>query len=211
MERKIFVLSLHRTGTQSVHDLFVRLGIRAIHWPKIVDGVDYQSRIIGRENDPAFIVDVLAPVFARATALSDVPIPALYRVLDARFRGAQFIAVRRDASGWIRSVRRHIGERPFNPFEKAQYFPYFADLPERITSVPDNDLIEMHRRHYEALAKFFVLRVNFALFELNDPRLGPRICEFLGRPPMELRHVDTTRRGLNSVWNQNSPGNPGGH
>src|SRR5260221_231097 len=68
MERKIFVLSLHRTGTQSVHDLFLRLGLRAIHWPSIVDGVNYQSKIVGRENDPYFIANVLAPVFARATA-----------------------------------------------------------------------------------------------------------------------------------------------
>jgi hypothetical protein len=192
MERKIFVLSLHRTGTQSVHDLFLRLGLRAVHWPAIVDGVDYQSRIIGKEDDPTFIADVLAPVFARATALSDVPIPVLYQVLDARFRNAQFIAVRRNASDWVRSVRRHTDERRLNPFEKAQYFHYLADHPDRISGVSDSDLIEMHRRHYEALAKFFVLRANFALFELEDRRLGHRICEFLGRPPVELRHVDKT-------------------
>jgi hypothetical protein len=190
MEGKIFVLSLHRSATQSVHDLFVRSGLRAIHWPGYIDGIDYQSRIIGKENDPHFIASVLTPVFARATAFSDVPIPALYRVLDAQFRGAKFIAVRRAASDWVRSVRRHCAERKLNPYEKAQYFQYLPGYPDMISDVSDSELTEMHRKHHEAISNFFALRVNFGLFELNDPGLGQRICQFLGRPPIELRHVD---------------------
>src|SRR6266542_4832370 len=92
---KIFVLSLHRTGTQSVHDLFIRLGLSAVHWPAVVDGIDYQSQVIGREDDLGFVADLLTPVFEQVTAVSDVPVPVLYRELEAQYDNARFIAIRR--------------------------------------------------------------------------------------------------------------------
>jgi hypothetical protein len=42
--RKIFVLSLHRTGTQSTSDLFQRAGLRSIHWPTHIAGTAIESR-----------------------------------------------------------------------------------------------------------------------------------------------------------------------
>ncbi len=42
---EIFVLSLHRTGTQSTNDLFLRAGLRSIHWPTEVAGTDIKSPV----------------------------------------------------------------------------------------------------------------------------------------------------------------------
>src|SRR5437016_1665086 len=143
-DRKIFVLSLHRTGTHSVHYLLVRSRFRSVHWPSEVEGIDYESRITGREDDPGFIADVLAPVFARFTAVSDVPIPVLYEVLDVRFPHASFVAIRRDAAEWARSVRQHhFQDLPLRPFAKAQYFRYLRSRPERISAITDDELLQM--------------------------------------------------------------------
>ena len=83
---KIFAISLHRCATQST-DLFLRkAGYRTCHWPDNVNGIDYQSQIVGIEEQPDRIVDVLRPVFDAFDAFSDVPIPAIYRELDVVVR-----------------------------------------------------------------------------------------------------------------------------
>ncbi len=59
----------------------------------------------GRETDLAHVTDVLAPVIDSYQAVADVPIPALYRALLARYPEAKFLLLHRDASDWVQSVR----------------------------------------------------------------------------------------------------------
>ena len=191
---KIFVLSLHRSATQSVHDLFLRAGLSAIHWPPTgVDGVDYQQKIAGREDDLAFVTETLDPVFRTVDAASDLPVPVLYRELEARYPQARFLAVRRKPEDWVRSVRRHLGDRPLAPFAKVLYHRYLATHPDRLCDVSDGDLLEMHREHHRAISQHFAGKANFALFDLEEPQLGERICAFLGLEPIELPYVDGER------------------
>ena len=187
---RIFVVSLHRTGTQSVHDLFLRAGLSAMHWPAEVEGVDYQSHAVGRETDRRFVAESLRPVFARFRAVSDVPIAALYDELDRMYPDARFVAVSRKPREWLRSVRRHVRERPFTTYERVQYWRYLHGHPERLADVSDDMLMRMHREHHAGLRDHFRGRPGLGLFRLGDRDLGPRICTFCGVPSLPLRHVD---------------------
>src|SRR5690349_12829936 len=104
-DKKIFVVSLHRSATQST-DLFLRnAGLNTCHYPSIVDGICYELRCLGWETVPQKIVVLLRRVFDSFDVVSDLPIPAIYEELDAMYPAAKFIAVYRKPSDWLRSVR----------------------------------------------------------------------------------------------------------
>ena len=186
----VFNISLHRSGTQSTHDLFRRSGVSSIHWPANVGGVDYQSRIVGRETDLDFVAEVLDPVFDAYVAVSDAPIPAIYRPLAKRRPDAFFFALYRPADGWISSVRRHVGDRAFVPFEQVVYWSYFKSRPTHISELSDADLRGFHKWHYRSITDFFAGSKSFLIRPLDARGLGAVLCEFCGLPPLPFRQFD---------------------
>ena len=60
---KVFVVSLHRSATQSTGQFLRSTGMRICHWPAKVDGVEYQSQVAGIETDRKKIVRLLKPVW----------------------------------------------------------------------------------------------------------------------------------------------------
>lgn len=200
---KVFAVGLHRAGTQSLHALFQRAGLNAIHWPAQHDGVDYQAMAVGHETDTAFIADTLLPVIDAHDALSDLPICAIYENLAALYSDASFLALVRPAQDWVRSVRRHTGTRALDPYEKTVFWRYLPGRPQTLADVSDDALSEMHRRHHDGLRTFFAGSPRFRMQELYDPLAGEAICDFLGLPRQSLGHVDHVegkqpplRRGL---------------
>lgn len=185
-----FNISLHRTGTQSTHDLFRRSGVTTVHWPATVDGVDYQSQIVGRETDLDFIAQALEPVFDAYVAVSDAPIPALYRQLAERRPDARFFALHRPSEAWISSVRRHIGDRAFVPFEQVVYWSYFQSRPNHISELSDDDLSRFHEWHHRSIREFFADAENFLILPLDARGLGAALCDFCGLPPLPFRQFD---------------------
>jgi hypothetical protein len=179
---KCFIISLHRSGTQSTAELLRKLGLRTIHWPARDKGTDLQAKIEGREMELEYVLDTIAPVIERYHAAADVPLPTLYRHLYSRYPGARFILLHRDPGGWVRSVRSHIGEREFAPFERVQYWHYFRDRPDRVAQLSDADLAWMYLRHTADVTEFFAQcgARQFLAGDLNDIECGARIGAFLG-------------------------------
>ena len=186
----VFNISLHRSGTQSTHDLFRRSGVSSIHWPANVDGVDYQSRIVGRETDLDFVAEVLEPVFDGNVAVSDAPIPAIYRQLSKRRPDALFLALYRPTDEWISSVRRHIGDRAFVPFEQVVYWSYFKSRPTHLSDLSDADLRGFHEWHHHSITDFFAGSENFMIRPLGARGLGAALCEFCDLPALPFRQFD---------------------
>jgi hypothetical protein len=185
-----FNISLHRSATQSCHDLFRRNGVSAVHWPAVVDGVDYQAKVVGREDDPAFVAETLAPVFRAYAAVSDAPLAALYAPLSAAYPSAKFFAFYRPAAAWVRSVRRHVQSRRFVPFERVVYWSYFTWQPPALSDVSDGELADFHAWHHDRMVTHFRSADNFLMLSLEGKALGPRLCAFCGLPPLPLRVVD---------------------
>lgn len=180
---KCFLLSLHRSGTRSATNVLEELGLRTAHWPVRHNGFRLQPKITGHETELDHVLGVIEPVINRYDALADVPVPVLYRNLDARYPNAKFILLRRSTPEWIRSVRKHIGKRPFNPYERVQYWHYFSQKPQSLQELSDSDLSGMNERHASQVMDYFSKHGSgkFVFHVLEDPLVGAKIGTFLGR------------------------------
>jgi hypothetical protein len=188
---KVFNISMHRCGTKSVHDLLARSGVASVHWPSTFEGIDYETRAIGHEHDLSYVATLLAPVIADVTAVGDIPIPALYAVLDATYPGSAFILLHRSAAAWVRSVRRHVGARDLDPFERTQYWRYLAARPRSLRSVSDAELSAAFLRHRADVLAHFEGSDRCLSVDLDAAEAGERICRFLGLPALPLHYVNS--------------------
>jgi hypothetical protein len=177
---KVFIISLHRCGTQSTGLFLQAAGLRRCHWPAVVDGIDYQSRIVGAEADSARITDILSPLFDRFDVFDDVPFPILYQDLSTKYQDARFVAVHRDPIDWVRSVRDHCGSRLLDPYERAQYWRYLAKRPLSLDEVTDSELFAMFLDHYQNISEHFANRGNLLAVDLADADIGRKIADFAG-------------------------------
>jgi hypothetical protein len=193
--QKIFNISLHRSGTQSVHDLLVRSGISSIRWPGVVKGVNYEGQVAGHESDASYVMAALAPVIEMVTAVSDVPIAALYDQLEYTYKNSAFILAYRSPFDWVRSVRNHISDRDFHVFERVQYWRYLCSLPTSLRTIEDKELYSVYFTHHRDVLMFFQKRRNFLFLNLDEPGCGEQICDFLALSPTALRSIDF-RKGI---------------
>ncbi|HEX3883392.1 MAG TPA: sulfotransferase [Stellaceae bacterium] len=196
---KVFVVSLHRSATQSTGTFLRQSGLGVCHWPARVDGVDYQAKVVGIETDRKQIVGMLRPVWEAYDAFDDVPLPVLYRELDEAYPDARFVALYRDPFEWVRSIRVHCRGRVLDPYERVQYWHYLDEKPEKLDDVPDDRLIAMHLRHHEELMTYFRGRGNFMLANLADPDVGKKLSAFLKVPPRNFPLVDYKKKPGNTL------------
>lgn len=196
---KCFVVSLHRCGTHSTASFLNDLGIRTRHWAVEHDGVNLEEMVRGRETDLGFVADVLAPVIESYQAVADVPIPALYRELFARYPDARFLLLHREPSDWLRSVRWKLRRADFRPYVRTVYWQYFDWRPERIGDITDEQLIWMHGKHLADVRGFFdrVAPDKLGDFDLYAPDTGERMAAFLGlESARALPHLFPRRRDI---------------
>ena len=83
---KIFGIGLQRTGTTSLHQAALLLGIRSA--PMSAD----------------LLYDLHAPLIDQYDLFSDNPIPLLYQVLDGIYPNSKFILTMRPVEDWLKSV-----------------------------------------------------------------------------------------------------------
>ena len=183
---KVFCIGLHRTGTRSLHSYLSELGFRSVHWPHRLGGVCFEALCIPHLQDRGRVVDTLAPVIEHFDAFSDVPFPALYRELDARYAGSRFILVRRDLERWWDSLVRHwrldrYCLRPLHPYEYLQYSNY-TTTELRYATIADKELfLRLHAQHLEAVTDYFSGGDDrLVSVDLEDPGIAAKLSAFLG-------------------------------
>ena len=183
---KIFSIGFHRTGTRSLHTFLQSLGLNSVHWPTVVDGVSYETRVIPYLRDRRMIVAALAPLIESRDAFNDVPFAALYKELAEAYPSAKFILIRRDVDQWWESVTRHwhLAERGFrslDPYEYIQYDRYVDGDLKYVTLQHRDILTGAHRSHLKETEAYFAdKRDRFLPVDLKDPEIGPKIGGFLG-------------------------------
>ena len=160
----------------------------------------------GLEHDPERVVDVLTPLIESWDALSDVPIPGLYRQLARRWPNSRFILVIREPQDWARSVQSHLRQRRLSPYNRIQYLPYLPRSVERITELGEKDLIAIHEQHTAQVKRFIHQELEhpkrLCTVDIRDGDVGERICSFLGHPPMSLPHLSgrASEKDLGVSW-----------
>lgn len=183
---KVFGIGFQKTGTTSFHHYMRRLGFRSIHWPHVVEGVNYERLCIPALKHRETVVNVLQPVLDRFDAFSDVPFPALYRELYDTVPGSRFVLVERDCDQWWKSLMRHWRVAPSRPrrLDPYEYLLYNLYSEDEITHVSHHDearVKDIYERHGESVRAFFEgRRGSLITVRLEDPDIGARICAFLG-------------------------------
>lgn len=176
--------------TRSTDMLLSILGYNTLHFPKYFAGCNLMEAVRGFENEPERVVDKLTPVIADRDAISDVPIPGLYRELAHRWPGSRFILVSRDPWKWAQSVRNHLKQRALSPFNQIQYRLYLKLTHNHLSEIDDSDLASVHTRHTEAVQTFFENELKEAdrlcVASMDKGEVGEHICRFLGHPPQSL-------------------------
>jgi len=195
---KAVVVSLHRSATRSTVAHLQQLGLRTTHYITQDSKREFRRAILGRETDLDHVFSVIAPALAGYDAAGDVPVPVLYRQFEARYPEAKFLLVTRDPAAWAKSVREHIGARPFAAPEKVQYWQYFPNRPERIGDLTDDQLVAMYWEHTARVEAYFNgRREKLGVFPIDAPDAPQRIAAFLGidgkRPFPHVRHDEKKR------------------
>jgi hypothetical protein len=195
---KCFVLSLHRCGTSSATVLLERLGYRTIHSPRRFGEESLKNKASGRETELDFVMETITPALDHYDAASDIPIPVLYRQLQTHYPDSKWLLYVRDPHEWVRSIRRHVGERHLHSFERIQYWKYFPECPPTIAELGDTELARMFERHTDEVTTY-ARSLNpdkLGIFTLSDSECANRTAAFLGasgnyrmpalRNPMEV-------------------------
>jgi hypothetical protein len=95
---RIFGIGMHKTATTSLARALTILGYDSAHWKNAhwAKAIWEEMRAHGSSR-----------TLEQSYALSDLPIPLLFRELDAAYPGSKFILTLRDEDEWLESVRTH--------------------------------------------------------------------------------------------------------
>lgn len=198
--RRVFCISMQRTGTTSVGKFFRDFGFRWCGWPS-----DERNNWSGAWYDGDFERIFSSAEFRAADAFEDSPwfMPDFYKVLLHRFPEARFVLFTRDAASWFRSMVHHsggdiIGGGRIHCRIYRRELEYFELLRSgRIDEVSENDIyapkvmkmtgrakhyMDVYTLHNLEVQAFFRRRAPASLHvgTLEDPRKWQRLGEFLG-------------------------------
>lgn len=176
---RIFGIGMHKTATTSLHMALRILGFDSAHWNngqwarKLYDQVT--------ENGRSALVE-------QHYAVSDLPIPLLYRELDKAYPGSKFILTIRGEQEWLNSVRNHWdpARNPWRSIWKAT--PFIGKLHGLIYGRQSFDadvFLARYFKHNDDALEYFSGREDDLLVMFMDgapKNHWLRLCQFLRRP-----------------------------
>jgi hypothetical protein len=172
---RVFGIGLHKTATTSLDKAFQILGFDSLHW--------------GTGEAPMIWHEMLAlrrsKTLERFYALSDLPIPLLYRGLDNAYPGSKFILTIRDEEKWVKSVER-LWDRRYNPSRGIwDVYPFSNMIHTVLYGQKDFDaevMLKRYRRHNAEVLGYFRERPGDLLVLHVEGANWDRLCPFLGQP-----------------------------
>ena len=172
---RIFGIGLHRTATTSLHRAFEILGFDSFHFR-----TGNEARMIWEETSAAGRSDTLEKWYA----LSDLPIPLLYRKLDKAYPGSKFILTVRNEEAWLKSVGR-LWSADYNPQRWTwDVWPFSHKIHRALYGREDFDthtFLARYRRHNTEVREYFRDRPDDLLVMDVDAGLNwEPLCRFLG-------------------------------
>lgn len=172
---RIFGIGLHKTATTSLHKALKILGYDAAHWTS-----GAWAREIWDEMKTRGRSQLLESVYA----VTDLPIPLLYKELDKAYPGSKFILTVRDEEDWLRSVERHFSyENPYR--HEWDVYPFSNRIHKALygTTRPTREqFLATYRRHNAEVIEHFKGRYDLLIINLSSPYSWRDICQFLDRP-----------------------------
>ena len=167
---RIFGIGLHKTATTSLHQALGILGYDSWHWLSA-----HSAKAIWRQmNERGY-----SPEVERYHALCDLPIPLLYKQLDAAYPRSKFIFTYRDPAAWLAAAWRHFSTA--NKFRRVwDGDPFTHRIHEVLYGVREFDadrMLARYLRHAAEVREYFAGRPD-DFYEHHNKWGG--LCEFLG-------------------------------
>lgn len=171
---RIFGIGLHKTATTSLHKALQILGLDSFHWGTgEAPLIWYEMNALGRSN-----------TLEQFYALSDNPIPLLYKQLDMAYPNSKFILTVRDEVDWLMSVKR-LWDRKHNPTRHLwEVYPISNQLHQALYGTKDFDalvFLERYRRHNAEVKEYFKGRSDLLVMDMANPNWS-KLCAFLEKP-----------------------------
>ena len=179
-QQKIFCIGFHKTGTRSLTQALLKLGIKATHWP-----YKFLAQL-APDASKEEVLKVLAPVLEANQSFADVPYSGLYPELDRLFPGSKFILTKRSSENWWDSISRHWslseGTRTLTPYERIQY-NHFPPAVSEATLADEALLTNKFEAHNRTVSAYFEQRPEDLLVidweSESHPFSWERLCGFL--------------------------------
>jgi Sulfotransferase domain len=174
---RVFGIGMHKTATTSLHHALMILGLNSAHWKSA-----HWAKAIWEEMNTWG----KSLTLEKSYALCDLPIPLLYRQLDAAYPGSKFILTIRDEARWLQSVEKH-WSLEHNKFRVAwDTDPFSHRIHRELYGQKgfDADLfLARYRRHNLEVREYFKDRPEDLLVMDMDQNAGfPELCQFLDLP-----------------------------
>ena len=204
---KIFSLSFHKSGTTSLHNYLRLQGVRSLHYPKKVGGVNYAREIAPVADDPQAVLSHLMPVIEAYDAHCDAPWGGLAPELVAAFPTAHFVLLTRDPEEWWESLAKHwrldLCGRYLSAFEYIQYHRYMDADRNRVYTRADKDMfISAIQKHAAEIVRI-VPADRLLVCDLSDSDKAQRLAKFLElREDVEFPHLppSSARKPLKRLY-----------
>ena len=162
MKTKVFGIGFHKTGTTSLSNALSCLGYR-VTGPNWVD----------HPNIAAEVYEMAFDLVKKFDAFQDNPWPILYRELDQKFPGSQFILTLRPSDEWIRSMVNHFNEKE-TPMRE---WIYGSGHPKNNEDI----YVARYERHNREVLEYFKERSNDLLvLKITSGEGWEKLCPFLG-------------------------------
>lgn len=145
---RIFGIGMQKTATTSLHHALVKLGYDSAHWKSAhwAKAIWDEMKESGRSR-----------TLEKNYALCDLPIPILFRELDAAYPGSKFILTIRDEDQWVNSVRSHWSDK--NPW-RGQWDtdPFTHKIHREVygrVKFDEEPMRDRYRRHNTEVLEYF--------------------------------------------------------
>jgi hypothetical protein len=177
---RIFGIGMHKTATTSLHTALQILGFKSGHWQNA-----HWAKAIWREMNQSG----KSPTLERFYALSDLPIPMMFKKLDAAYPGSKFILTTRDEWSWLTSVRKHWNPNINQHRAAWDTDPFSHRVHAMLYGRRDFDpttFLERYRRHNAEVLEHFKDRPgDLLVMPMDNGGSWPALCGFLGVPVPE--------------------------
>ena len=167
---------MHKTATTSLHTALMILGLDSAHWENA-----HWAKAIWEEMSTMGHSRTLE----RHYAISDLPIPLLYKALDKAYPGSKFILTTRNEQAWLESVKNH-WDPDRNKFRLAWSTDPFTHRVHKLLygqkGFDAGIMLERYRRH-NAEVQRVIPPERLLVYEVAQG--WAPLCAFLGLPEPE--------------------------
>lgn len=170
-EQKVFCIGWPKTGTTSLTNAFRTLGLFSWHFsPWMIGCTSFASEFENTKINFSAIADY--------TAVSDLPVCALYKELDQAFPNSKFILTTRSEDSWLKSAVADIEAAR----EKHGMIHAAVRWAYGVEEVNEAIYIQRYQEHNQQVLDYFKNRDDFLLFDLTEKEPWQTLCGFLNLP-----------------------------